>query len=595
MLRGSGDGVDPSLAEGREVDAVIHPHGRPPPCSEQASGRESVPVGHRRHRGGVTAVECHRAGHAQPDRPEVLPGARFVEQRVAHAFDRGEDRLGAVGDIAILVEGGQQVAAQIRHRDGAVRWSRCPRRGRSRPRPADAAARTRPQSKVPGLPAPPGRPTSISATRWATTLRPRPTRSVSAGCVMPCSERTASRTAASLVNRSLGTASPSGHMLLLTVLDAFRLDSRKEALAWRCSEEASEPDRTDEAGGVDGSTWLVHPGHRPEDLPVGDAASAISRFIQALATSTSTVFVPGRRAAVTSICHGAVQTIPQSIAVDPDPSEVADVAELRGRRSVRRLGSSSTSVAYVPDPGEAGRVGPRSVHGRGPSGSSVSRTPGRDSRHAPSRGSPPPPGRGSSTGPPGTTNTDPSGGSSIRPSPDRRPPQGHRVPGDQAPGRPQRHRRRLRRRVGQEDHLAAPIRRPIRSTSAPSTTSARPQPSPSSAAARSRCRRHRRRSTAGRRAGRARRRRRPATASRPDAGPPRSRPRSTSSASAAQRPHGHPRAAAAEVQQPVPRLPRRPGRRRPTRSRARGRPGRRSRSRSRPAPLRSGSVTEQRR
>ena len=63
--------------------------------------------------------------------------------------------------------------------------------------------------------------------------------------------------------------------------------------------------------------------------PVGDPASAIRRFIHALATSITSVFAPGRSRSVRSTCHGGVHMTPQSISVDDDRCDVTDVLEDR--------------------------------------------------------------------------------------------------------------------------------------------------------------------------------------------------------------------------------------------------------------------------
>ncbi len=115
--RRRGDGVDPTLAQRGQVHPVVHPHRRRPAGGQPGAGREPVPVGHRRHRGRVAVVEGHRPRHPEADRPQVVPGAGLVEQFVAHALDGGEDRLGPVGDVARLVQGGQQVAGEIGHGD----------------------------------------------------------------------------------------------------------------------------------------------------------------------------------------------------------------------------------------------------------------------------------------------------------------------------------------------------------------------------------------------------------------------------------------------------------------------------------------------
>ena len=181
---------------------------------------------------------------------------------------------------------------------------------------------------------------------------------------------------------------------------------------------------------------------------------------------------------------------------------------------------------------------PRSVHGRGLSGSSTSRTPGRDSRHAAveaellPRRRPPRRPRHPARRTPIRAAAGRSGSSA-----DRGPAEGHRVPGDEPLGR------RTVTVTGSGSGLAR------KATSSPVDPPADPQhlgavhrrasgrsPSPSSAAARSSVSSDAvRRPRAGRTGARARRRRRPATASRPDAvrrrwRPPRPEPASRRSA-----------------------------------------------------------------
>ena len=213
--------------------------------------------------------------------------------------------------------------------------------------------------------------------------------------------------------------------------------------------------------------------------PVGGAASAISRFIHAFATSISIRLRPGRRAPVTSTATGAVHTTPQSIpftrtrARSPTSPQVEDGGASRRVRRRAPPPSRTCPPRRTRPPPDRGRSR------AGVLGSSSSSTPGRASRHGPpSATSAPAARRQRPPDPPSTRKTDPSAGSSSR-SPLRRrgsaaPAKGHRVPGDGSPAR--------RVVTVTVDRLAAagwrgrprrmpPIRRPMRSSSAPSTIS----------------------------------------------------------------------------------------------------------------------------
>ena len=204
--------------------------------------------------------------------------------------------------------------------------------------------------------------------------------------------------------------------------------------------------------------------------PVGVAASAISRLIQALASSTSTVLGPRPRAPVTSIRQGAVQTIARSTPLTR--TRARSPTSPRSRTVGPSIGPSSVDLGRVgAGPGEPGRRGPELGPGPGPPGRGVSRTPGRVSRHSPSSGPAGRPGRPTGPARPGTTNSDPSGWQ-VEPLPSAARVRRDRVPGRRAAypmADRSGHRDRLGQRVGQEHHLAGRGPPADRGSSAPST------------------------------------------------------------------------------------------------------------------------------
>ena len=150
-------------------------------------------------------------------------------------------------------------------------------------------------------------------------------------------------------------------------------------------------------------------------------------------------------------------------AVHPHPGEISHVGPGRGpRRGRGARRRASSSVAYVPSPAKPAASGPSSVHGRGPSGSSASRTPGRVSRHGAVErhlGSRRPGRRLRGSAVHQEHRAERRELEAVAPTArlrQRLPAQRHRVPGDRrtARRRPQGHRHRRRQRVGQEDHLA---------------------------------------------------------------------------------------------------------------------------------------------
>ncbi len=348
----------------------------------------------------------------------------------------------------------------------------------------------------------------------------------------------------------------------------------------------------------------VDPGDRREDLPGRRRRLGDQPVHPGVRHVDLDVFRPGRRAPVTSTRQGAVQTTPQSIAVDPHAREVADVAagEDGGPAATRRRGRPRSRTCRPrrsrPPPARgrsraAGRPAASAPARR--AGSAATGRRARTSRPALARRLVDRTARRRGTTEPSAGSVEPdarSVGSAVRG-------EGHRVPGDERPGRTPSRTVTVTgsgERVGQEDDLAGP-RCAGRCAAGPRPRRQRRRRARArrSAAARSSVSHAPgRRPRAGRTAARARRRRRPATASptRPPADD--GRPRLHQLGDPPQRPHGHPGARAAEVQQPVARRARRPGRRRRRRTGPRARRGSRSRSRS-PAGTRAvGLLAEQR-
>src|SRR5207248_903589 len=73
-----GDSAVP-LADGHDVDVVVHHDGAGMVTAEQLAHRVPVPAGHDRRRHRDTVAVTHRPGHADPDGVQPLVGTVHLE------------------------------------------------------------------------------------------------------------------------------------------------------------------------------------------------------------------------------------------------------------------------------------------------------------------------------------------------------------------------------------------------------------------------------------------------------------------------------------------------------------------------------------